>query len=352
MDFSVFIDSIVQQYKNNRPFIVYSIPNSNTAIGYLQKSEQVYTDNALDKNGFVMYPFIRNSKGLIIPSNESQILESKFDFSEIEKTKVQIIEKESDRKNHLQLVQKGIKAINATDAQKIVLSRKKDIPLKDFSLAKLIRRLFSIYPTAFRYVWFHPETGIWCGATPETLVSIKGNHFKTMALAGTQPFTDDPMHWRKKEREEQNFVTTAIVENIRPFVKEVEVSEVRNKRAGMVVHLCTDISGTIKEDIGSPYKIAMALHPTPAVCGTPQKLAEEFIIQNEGYSREYYTGFLGIVSEECSSLMVNLRCMKIEHNIASIFIGGGITADSIPEEEWLETHNKMQTMLQVLHPML
>jgi len=352
MDFSVFIDRIVQQKMDNRPFVVYSHPNSNTAICYLQKSEQVFTDNSLDINGFVIYPFLRNSRGLIIPTNESEILKTKIDFSEIEKTKVHITEKESDHKNHLELVQKGINAIHATDIQKIVLSRKKDIQLKDFSLAKLIRRLFSIYPTAFRYLWFHPETGIWCGATPETLVSIKENRFITMALAGTQPYTDGPMRWRKKEREEQNFVTTAIVDNIRPFVEELEVSNVRNQGAGMLVHLCTDISGTIKEDKGSSYKIAMALHPTPAVCGTPQKPAEEFIIENESYPREYYTGFLGIVYEESSFLFVNLRCMKIEHKIASIFVGGGITAHSIPEEEWLETQNKMQTMLQVLYPML
>ena len=352
MDFAVFIDRIVQQYKDNLPFIIYSLPDSNTAIGYLQKSGQVFTDNAFDKNGFVMYPFRKNSKGLIIPSSESEILETKFDFTEIEKTKVEIIEKESDHKNHLQLVQRGINAINDSESEKIVLSRKTDIQLKDFSLAKLIRRLFSIYPTAFRYVWFHPETGIWCGATPETLVSIKDNHFKTMALAGTQSITDGPIYWRQKEREEQHFVTTAIVGNIKPLVKELTVSDVRNQRAGMLVHLCTDISGKIKEDMGSAYNIAMALHPTPAVCGTPQKLAEEFIVHNEGYSREYYTGFLGIVSEEASSLMVNLRCMKIEHNVASLFIGGGITADSVPEEEWFETQNKMQTMLQVLQPML
>ena len=44
--------------------------------------------------------------------------------------------------------------------------------------------------------------------------------------------------------------------------------------------------------------------------------------------------------------------MKIEENFAHIFVGGGITADSNPEAEWEETQNKMQTMLQVLLPML
>ena len=44
--------------------------------------------------------------------------------------------------------------------------------------------------------------------------------------------------------------------------------------------------------------------------------------------------------------------MKIENNTARIFVGGGITIGSQPSDEWQETQNKMQTMLQVLQPML
>jgi isochorismate synthase len=100
--------------------------------------------------------------------------------------------------------------------------------------------------------------------------------------------------------------------------------------------------------------IASALHPTPAVCGYPQKYAKEYILKNEAYSREFYTGFLGPVSatDKSATLMVNLRCMKIEANTARLFVGGGITIVSDPEAEWQETQNKMQTMLQVLKPML
>ena len=49
-----------------------------------------------------------------------------------------------------------------------------------------------------------------------------------------------------------------------------------------------------------------------------------------------------------TALFVNLRCMKIEDKLASIFVGGGITKDSNPEAEWEETVNKAQTMKKVL----
>ena len=44
--------------------------------------------------------------------------------------------------------------------------------------------------------------------------------------------------------------------------------------------------------------------------------------------------------------------MKIEENKAHLYVGGGITFDSNPEEEWEETQNKLQTMLQVVQPIL
>ena len=96
------------------------------------------------------------------------------------------------------------------------------------------------------------------------------------------------------------------------------------------------------------------MHPTPAICGTPTKKAREFIEQHEGYDREFYTGFLGVLgaSGEDSSLYVNLRCMKIDHGIASIYVGGGITAASDTQAEWIETENKLHTMLQVIQPLL
>ena len=79
--------------------------------------------------------------------------------------------------------------------------------------------------------------------------------------------------------------------------------------------------------------IIKTLHPTPAVCGLPRNLAKDFILQNEDYHRSYYTGFLGELNfkNQQSSLFVNLRCMEISGETASIYVGGGITKESIPE---------------------
>lgn len=116
--------------------------------------------------------------------------------------------------------------------------------------------------------------------------------------------------------------------------------------------------------------LVKAIHPTPAVCGFPKEAAKRFILQNENYNREFYTGYLGELNfqeikkrnvnrrnvenraytsvKRVSDLYVNLRCMKVNGNQAFIFVGGGITKDSNAEAEWEETVNKTQTMKNVL----
>ena len=67
-----------------------------------------------------------------------------------------------------------------------------------------------------------------------------------------------------------------------------------------------------------------------------------------------YTGFLGPLDlqNNTAQLYVNLRCMKISPTMATLYVGGGITLDSLPKDEWQETKNKMATMLSVLGSML
>ena len=97
------------------------------------------------------------------------------------------------------------------------------------------------------------------------------------------------------------------------------------------------------------------MHPTPAVCGLPRNNAKDFVLKNENYHRSFYTGFLGEINMEDknlnsknSSLFVNLRCMEIRNEKASIYVGGGITKDSVAKKEWEETVSKSKTMKKVL----
>ncbi len=269
----------------------------------------------------------------------------------------------SSKDFHLQLVHKAIEAIEAGEMQKVVLSRTKQVELSsDFSVTDIFERLCDKYPNAFVSLVYLPHLNqIWLGATPETLVSVdKEGIFRTVALAGTQsafdaagqPIPPKQAPWTQKEIEEQALVSRYIIScfkkiRVREYIEEGPKTAV----AGNLMHLRSDYAvdtkainfpelGTVMLDL---------LHPTSAVCGMPKLPAVQFIQQNEGYDREFYSGYLGPVNiENETHLFVNLRCMKISHGAATLYGGGGITEDSVPEKEWEETELKCRTMMAVL----
>jgi isochorismate synthase len=71
----------------------------------------------------------------------------------------------------------------------------------------------------------------------------------------------------------------------------------------------------------------------------------EFLRANEGYDRQFYSGFLGPVNfRNESHIYVNLRCFQIQHKKAVVYAGAGVTIDSVPENEWEETEMKLDTL--------
>ena len=245
----------------------------------------------------------------------------------------------------------AIAKINASELEKIVLSRKVIIKINTKELNRLLKRLFYMYPSAYRYVWYHPEHGLWCGASPELLLKADRNNIKTVSLAGTKPRATN-VAWTTKEIEEQEIVTRSIKTSLNEVTKQLSISEAKTHYAGSLAHLRTEIKGKLKNGFTS-LDICKKLHPTPAVCGTPSKKALDYIIANEGYDREFYTGFMGMICKENkAAFYVNLRCMKIENTTATIYTGGGIIGTSNPKSERIETQRKLQTMLQVIAPFL
>jgi len=355
MEYSNLLDMVSLQYERKLPFVLFSLPDSEDISAMFQKNDKLnYTVDYQDQC-FVFSPFDYQDKAYCIPADLSDVYETTLNKETIDHKEIKIQEETNIRDNYLELVGMTTKVIRSGKATKIVVSRSKTIPLKSFVISDMIHRLLNLYPTAFRYIWYHPKTGLWCGASPEVLVKTEGKSFSTMALAGTQKYDErkNPK-WTEKEIEEHQIVIDAITDHLQKVTSVLRISKTYNRRAASVVHLCADITGILKKGKANLPNITSYLHPTPAVCGRPQKIAKDFILMNEGYDREYYTGFLGPVCEKkaCSNLFVNLRCMKIEDNMVSLYVGGGITTASNPLDEWLETQNKLVTMFHVLQPML
>ena len=260
--------------------------------------------------------------------------------------------------DYTQLVQKGVDAIKDKQFKKVVLSRAKAVDLPDsFDYVQTFMKLCQTYANALTYLVYIPQVGTWMGATPETLISTdEHQHFRTIALAGTQRYNPDiPLShtaWMQKEIEEQAMVSRYIINCFKKIrLREFEEEGPKTVIAGNLVHLCTRFRVDMQDVNFSELGTVMLdlLHPTSAVCGMPKEASQEFILKNENYHRDFYSGFIGPVNiEQASHIFVNLRCMQIVGKQAVLYAGAGITEDSIPEKEWRETEIKSQTMLSVL----
>jgi isochorismate synthase len=263
----------------------------------------------------------------------------------------------SDYRAYCRLVDSAIDFIVDSGIKKVVVSRTATAALPaGFAPVETFQALCQRYPAAFISLVAIPGVGTWIGASPELLLSTDSHTLHTMALAGTQarpaaqPLT--AVHWSAKEIEEQALVS----DYVRNFFSQAGAGVIhetgpRTVAAGNVVHLQTDFRVDLPRAalMTLANRVLHELHPTSAVCGMPKDKALSFILQHEGYDRSFYSGYLGPVHIDGQShLYVNLRCMQLGQDVAYLYVGGGVTADSSADAEWRETELKAGTLLAVL----
>ncbi|MBW7892230.1 MAG: chorismate-binding protein [Chitinophagaceae bacterium] len=207
------------------------------------------------------------------------------------------------------------------------------------------------YPDTFVHLLVHPDAGIWLGASPELLLKKKDQEVSIRAIAGTQPRSESKIYeWRTKETEEHLMVGKHIEQVFQKFdFTLIEKTAPHDVETGSVAHIATDYIYEGHKAIElKPF--LRQLHPTPAVGGWPAKKGVDYILEHEGYDRKYYCGFIGETDfEHTADLYINIRNMQIGKEKIAILAGGGLTADSDPEEEWQELMMKSKTMSEKIH---
>ncbi len=266
--------------------------------------------------------------------------------------------REYNEEKFKKMIRNGIEEIRSGNFIKVVPSRRKKITLSEkFNPADIFNSLVKIYPSAFVSFFTMPGKGTWMGATPELIIRTdKNGIFHTAAVAGTQAADpgDDPssVAWTQKEIEEQALVSRYIINCFKKIrLREFEEYGPKTIQAGNLMHLRTDFKVDIQAvkfpRLGSV--MLKLLHPTSAVCGMPKEQAMHFIREQEGYDREFYSGYLGPVNmDQETELYVNLRCARLFPDKAYLYSGAGVTIDSDPYKEWKETVIKNRTMENLL----
>lgn len=255
----------------------------------------------------------------------------------------------TERLRHMAMVARVASRLKR-DGGKTVLSRMEYVRVSGIarSLLEVAERYFAGFNGCFRYICYTRETGIWFGATPETVACIEGDMVSTMALAGTKSLDDD-QPWDTKNRREHTMVVDYIVACLfHCGAKHVEKAQTGETVYSDIKHLITPIRARL--EIGDYRRFLTTISPTPAVGGLPRDKALSEILVCEGHDRRCYGGFVGVKSGETLNAFANLRCAMAEIDPESrtvgfnIFSGGGITGASKPDSEWIEAVSKVKRL--------
>jgi len=175
-------------------------------------------------------------------------------------------------------------------------------------------------------------------------------------LAGSVPRSPDPAEDRRradallvsaKDRWEHSVVVDAVRQSLEPLCATLTVpSEPSLVQTNSMWHLSTVVTGTVADPSVSALRLATALHPTPAVCGTPTDAARAAIAEYEAFDRGFYTGMVGWSDTRGDGeWVVTIRCAVTDGRNLRLYAGAGVVAESDPEAELAETSAKFRTLL-------
>ncbi len=228
--------------------------------------------------------------------------------------------------------------------QKVVLARAVRIHAdQPFDGAGVIAHLRRSQPGCIVYA----DRGF-VGASPELLARKAGPTVTSRPLAGTGVDTAALVR-SAKDAHEHRLVVDAVVESLQRLCTDVRAVGPLPLELADVSHLATTVSGRVQSAATSITDIVGALHPTPAVAGTPRRLALDAIDAIESVRRGRYAGPCGWIDRDGDGeFIVALRGGEIDGAHAVIYAGAGIVAGSDPDAEWAETQQKLTPMLQAL----
>ena len=314
------------------------------------------------EKGFVFAPFRITQTSPVILLKPGFLAENIQEIETLDINQLRSFEAEAGQKEpyrflskeeYFKAVENAVSEIKNGVLSKVIVSRRIPVARENNLPGETFLKMKAQTPNAFCYLVNLPVAGTWMGATPEVLLQSSGDSYETVSLAGTQVRrADSDYAWHTKDIEEQAFVSRYMLDVFHRFgIDRYKTKGPDTMESGKVAHLTTSFYFQAEKINHCLGDFIAELHPTPAVCGLPKDLADDFIRIHEKHHRKYYTGYLGPwrLNNEVR-LFVNLRCAEVLPEQFVLYVGGGITNRSVPENEWEETIQKARTLLSVIQP--
>ena len=257
--------------------------------------------------------------------------------------------------NYKAAVQKAKDYIAAGDIMQVVLSHRMARPYAGSPLA-LYRSLRSLNPSPYMFYYDMGDFHV-VGASPEILVRLEGDLVTLRPIAGTRP--------RGATREEDLALEQDLLADPKELAEHLQLLDLgRNdvgrvaqtgsvrvtekmliERYSHVMHIVSNVEGRLKPGL-SNLDVLKATFPAGTVSGAPKVRAMEIIDELEPTKRGVYAGAVGYLSFNGDmDLAIAIRTAVIKDQTLYVQAGGGLVADSVPENEWQEAHNKARAVV-------
>ncbi|MBI5688474.1 MAG: isochorismate synthase [Verrucomicrobia bacterium] len=254
-----------------------------------------------------------------------------------------------------QAVERALARIAAGEFEKIVLARAQDLRAeRSLHPLRVLNGLRQRFPDCYSFSYALGRGPSFIGASPERLVRVSGGMLETEALAGSMrrgsSASEDAalaaaLLRSDKERREHAQVLDDILARLAPLgIAPDAPGAPQVRRLANVQHLHTPVRAALPG--GRHLLDALeAMHPTPAVGGSPREPALAAIRELEGYPRGLYAGTLGwLDARGGGEFFVGIRSALVEGARARLYAGAGIVAGSAPEKEFAETELKFKAV--------
>jgi len=247
--------------------------------------------------------------------------------------------------------------VHAGDVFQVVLSQRFDIEL-DVAPFDVYRVLRQLNPSPYMY-YLREEHCTLVGSSPEPMVQLRGRTVISRPIAGTRRRGVDDEHDRRlaaeliehpKERAEHVMLVDLARNDVGRVAEygTVHPDELMTlERYSHVMHLTSQVSGTLRDGLG-PIDVLRATMPAGTVSGAPKVRAMEIIDELEPVKRGPYAGVVGYLDWSGNldtAICIRTMFVRDDDRVASLQAGAGIVADSVPEDEDLECHNKAAALL-------
>ncbi len=263
-----------------------------------------------------------------------------------------------EREAYTSMVEAAKEYIAAGDVFQTVLSKRYSFDVTG-ELPPVYRALSAMNPSPYMFYLKMGDRTV-MGTSPETLVKVDRGRIESFPIAGSRPVTGDPRADDALANEllsdpkevAEHVMLVDLARNDVGRVAEAGSVTVPTfmdvQRYSHVQHIVSTVAGTLRDEADC-FDVLRAAFPAGTVSGAPKVRAMEIIEELEPVRRGPYAGAVGYFSYSGDmDFAITIRTLFAHAGVCHLQTGGGIVADSVPENEWAETEFKARALMKAL----